>query len=74
MTQREIIRNKENQKLYLGILSTLVKAIEAKSHYTKEHSDRVTKYALLTGRKLGLSKEQLNNLKYACELHDIGKI
>ncbi|MHB8836980.1 MAG: HD domain-containing phosphohydrolase [Candidatus Methylomirabilia bacterium] len=53
---------------------TLSRAVEAKHPLTAGHSLRVTEYSLLLGRRLGLSKAELEVLKYACLLHDIGKI
>ncbi|HOU35994.1 MAG TPA: HD-GYP domain-containing protein, partial [Candidatus Omnitrophota bacterium] len=42
--------------------------------YTQGHTERVTKYALLIGKAMGLSAEDLRTLRYAAEIHDIGKI
>lgn len=38
------------------------------------HSERVTKYCLAMGTELGLSATEMTNLRYAANLHDIGKI
>lgn len=71
----------ENQALYEGIyasmvdtLNTLVTTIEAKDQYTREHSLRVTEYALTIGRILKLSEQDLEMIDFAGTLHDIGKI
>ena len=53
---------------------TLSRAVEAKHPLTAGHAVRVTEYSLLLGRRLGLSPEDLEILKYAGLLHDIGKI
>ena len=42
--------------------------------YTKEHCDRVSQYAVLIGKKLNLSKEELDTLKLGSMYHDIGKV
>ncbi|NPA49433.1 MAG: response regulator [Thermodesulfobacteria bacterium] len=55
-------------------LRALVKALEAKDPYTKEHSERVTNYALLIAREMGLSTEELEMLRFAGHLHDVGKV
>lgn len=60
-------------KAYLPHLS-LIEAIEAKDHYTRGHSNRVTRSSLAIGRELGLSEEELKKLRNGAELHDIGKI
>ncbi len=71
----------ENQALYEGIysnlvdtLTSLVTTIEAKDPYTREHSQRVTDYAITLARAMGLSQDQVEMLNFAGMLHDIGKI
>ncbi len=57
-----------------GTLEALARAIDAKSHWTAGHSERVTKLALKIGRFLGLPQEEMNVLHRAGLLHDIGKL
>lgn len=71
----------ENQALYEGIysnlidtLNSLVTTIEAKDPYTREHSQRVTDYAVMLGKLLDLSDDEIEMLNFAGMLHDIGKI
>ncbi len=71
----------ENAKLYQDInelfynsIMTLVSAIEAKDEYTKGHTERVTKYSVIIGNKLGLNEIEMKNLELSALLHDIGKI
>lgn len=65
---------RELQKLFIDAIESLVSALEAKDKYTAGHSRRVTKIAVDTGRALGLSAEELENLRWSALLHDIGKI
>ena len=65
---------KELQELFIDAIESLVGALEAKDKYTAGHSRRVTKVAVDTGMALGLSGEELENLRWAALLHDIGKI
>ncbi len=60
--------------LFLGTVKTLSAAIDAKSPWTKGHSERVTEYALSIGREMGLSETDLKHLRLSGLLHDIGKI
>lgn len=64
----------ELHDLFVAALTSLSAAIEAKSPWTKGHSERVMKYALKTGREMGLSDNALDDLSIAALLHDIGKI
>jgi putative nucleotidyltransferase with HDIG domain len=72
----------EDQKLYLEemaalnmrTIETLALAIEAKDHTTGDHLQRVRIYALELGKDLGLTSLELEALKAASVLHDIGKL
>lgn len=55
-------------------LGALVSAMEAKDPYTRQHSRRVTNFSVLTGQIMGLSIDQIESLRFAAYLHDIGKI
>jgi len=59
---------------YFSTVKALARAIEVKDPYTYGHSERVTEYAMVIGKKLDLSEWDLRNLKYAAALHDIGKL
>ena len=65
---------RELQKLFIDAVESLVSALEAKDTYTAGHSRRVTKLAIDTGQALGLSAAEIDNLRWAALLHDIGKI
>lgn len=64
----------EIRKLFLGAIEALVCALEAKDRYTGGHSRRVTETALALGRDLGLSADDMENLRWGSLLHDVGKI
>jgi HD-GYP domain-containing protein (c-di-GMP phosphodiesterase class II) len=66
-----------HQSLHDFLLSTvkaLVSTIEAKDRYTSGHSTRVHLISMLLGRAIGLSEAELETLKWASILHDVGKI
>jgi putative two-component system response regulator len=65
---------KELQKLFIDAVESLVSALEAKDKYTAGHSRRVTKIAMETAVVMGLKGDDLDNLRWAALLHDIGKI
>lgn len=65
------------ENIYTNLFATLyafVKAIELRDPYTKQHSTRVTEISLRLGKTLACSPEELDILKFAGPLHDIGKI
>lgn len=55
-------------------IKTLISVINAKDRYTYGHSERVVLYSKLLAEKLGLSREDKNNLTQGAFMHDIGKI
>jgi len=60
--------------LHLRTIEALSLAIDAKDHTTSEHLRRVQVYAVELGKELGLSSDELNALRAAAMLHDIGKL
>jgi response regulator RpfG family c-di-GMP phosphodiesterase/HAMP domain-containing protein len=64
----------ELDELNWGTLYALARAIDAKSHWTAGHSERVTELALRIGQALGLNQKQLDDLHRGGLLHDLGKI
>lgn len=55
-------------------LELMVKAIEARDPYTSGHSRRVAEYAGAIARDMGLSAKDVDAVKRAALLHDVGKI
>src|SRR5437879_100365 len=60
--------------LHLRTIEALALAIEAKDHSTHEHLRRVQVYAVSIGKEMGLSESDLEALRAAAVLHDIGKL
>ncbi|MFC5662485.1 HD-GYP domain-containing protein [Kitasatospora misakiensis] len=52
----------------------LVQAVEIKDAYTRGHSERVGRAAVLIAGQLGMEAERLRTLRYAGILHDVGKL
>lgn len=66
--------NEQLEKSYLESIETLRYTVEAKDSYTRGHSDRVSAYSVLIGKKLNLSEDKLKTLQIGGLFHDIGKI
>jgi len=58
----------------LTVVYSFARAVDAKSPYTRGHSDRVARYAAALAAKLGLPETDLDLLRRGGSLHDIGKI
>jgi HD-GYP domain-containing protein (c-di-GMP phosphodiesterase class II) len=66
--------NRDIEKTYFETISALALAVDAKDKYGQGHLNRVSSYALMIGKSLGLDDEDLNTLRDAARLHDLGKI
>lgn len=60
--------------MHLRTIETLATAIEAKDECTAEHLRRVQVYSLRLAEQLGLSERDMQALRAASILHDIGKL
>jgi putative nucleotidyltransferase with HDIG domain len=63
-----------SKEQFLRTISTLTAAIEAKDPYTEGHSKRVAEYSVALAQQMKLRNAQVENIKVAAVLHDIGKI
>lgn len=72
----KVYRNKLLQKSSIkgSILTSLKIGLGVNSGETEQHNERVVIRAIKVGEKLGLSMSELDELKIAAGLHDIGKI
>ncbi|MBI5739650.1 MAG: PAS domain S-box protein [Nitrospirae bacterium] len=62
------------EKLLISTTTSLISIIDAKSPWTKGHSERVTEYAVKIAREMGLKEKDVNHIRLCGILHDIGKI
>jgi putative nucleotidyltransferase with HDIG domain len=65
---------KELRSAYMGILEILSKYLESADRYTQGHSVRVAHLSEDIARTMGLSPIEVENVRAAALLHDIGKI
>ncbi|MCR5092379.1 MAG: diguanylate cyclase [Lachnospiraceae bacterium] len=62
------------QRMTFQTIETIANTIDAKDDYTKGHSRRVSDYSAEIAREMGLSREDVERIRYIALLHDIGKI
>ena len=62
------------KRLWETLIETLAVTIDARDQQTAGHSQRVTRYAEVIGRGMGLVGIELEKLRAAALLHDYGKI
>ena len=59
---------------FLNSITALAYALEAKDRYTSGHSERVAALSVAIATELGLPPEEIEKIRLAGLLHDIGKI
>jgi HD-GYP domain-containing protein (c-di-GMP phosphodiesterase class II) len=64
----------EQHEMFLGTVRALTASIDAKDPYTCGHSERVADLAASLARSLGLSADEVERIRIAGLVHDIGKI
>ena len=64
----------ENKQMFLGAVSSLAAAIDAKDPYTAGHSERVAHYSATIATILDLPEEDVENVRVSALMHDVGKI
>lgn len=62
------------QNAYVEAINALVKVVEAKDPTAQEHSENVARHAVAIARTMHLATDQIEVVKFAAILHDIGKI
>ena len=55
-------------------VTSLALAIDAKDHYTQGHSQKVSAYAVMIAEALGMDPPEVEEIRLAGLLHDIGKV
>jgi putative nucleotidyltransferase with HDIG domain len=62
-------------KQLMSAIRALASAVDAKDHYTHDHSARVAELSVATARQLGITDDAaIREVELAAVLHDIGKI
>ncbi|HKV34132.1 MAG TPA: HD domain-containing phosphohydrolase [Pyrinomonadaceae bacterium] len=64
----------ENRQLFIGTVKALAAAIDGKDPYTRGHSERVSRFSMAIGQRLGLADDEIEKIRISALLHDVGKI
>lgn len=72
--ERELEKNREQLDHIMGIVESMIFALEARDQYTRGHSERVTSFAVKLAEKMNCEPEFVDTIRHASRLHDIGKI
>jgi hypothetical protein len=62
------------QRAYEATVSALCQAVETKDFYTRGHSERVSRGAVMIACEIGMRTERVDGLRMAGMLHDVGKL
>ena len=62
------------QRAYEATVSALCQAVETKDFYTRGHSERVSRGAVMIASEIGMRPERVGAIRYAGMLHDVGKL
>jgi putative two-component system response regulator len=72
---KNLIRLYEDlRSTYMRTIKALAQTIDARDHYTHSHSENVAKYAASIAEEMDFSTSDIEMVREACELHDLGKI
>jgi putative nucleotidyltransferase with HDIG domain len=64
----------ENKQMFMGAISSLAAAIDAKDPYTRGHSERVSNFAEKIAIELKLPEHDVEVVRISALMHDVGKI
>lgn len=73
VTERKLVLDKMRD-MVIQTVSMLSQTVSVADRYTEKHCERLAEFSIKIGEKLKLNQRQLENLKYAALLHDVGKV
>ncbi|MCS7311343.1 MAG: response regulator [Acidobacteria bacterium] len=62
------------EEIIIYTIHSIIRILETNEQYTAGHSQRVGAYAVMMGRRLGLTQEELRTLELGGTFHDLGKV
>ncbi|MGH2358040.1 MAG: HD domain-containing phosphohydrolase [Candidatus Limnocylindria bacterium] len=73
-TRLAYARYVETRELFEQTIGALANAVDARDRYTRGHSNRVSHISEAMGRVMRLAESEIEKIKWAGLLHDVGKI
>ncbi|MFB3880407.1 MAG: HD domain-containing phosphohydrolase [Armatimonadota bacterium] len=67
-------RTEQLAEINAGVIASFAMAIDAKDQHTHGHTQRVRDIAVMIAEEMGFSADEIEALKMAAMLHDIGKL
>lgn len=74
LAERDQTRREQLKAAYRGVVEIMARFIDAVDRSTENHSRRVAERAIELARELGVADDELETLRVAAYLHDIGKV
>lgn len=74
LQRKELALSQQQVKMSNDTIIAIARAVDAKDARTSQHSWRVSEYSVMIAREMGLNEEDIENLRRAALVHDIGKI
>ena len=76
LAEKRMYRNKllEDKSARSATINSLLRTLHEKHSETEEHTMRIKNLSMKLGKRIGLTKEKLDELELLSSLHDIGKI
>jgi diguanylate cyclase (GGDEF)-like protein/putative nucleotidyltransferase with HDIG domain len=72
--QEDLAATDQLPSAVVDTVTSLALAVDAKDPYTQGHSQKVSKYALMLAQSLGLGPGEVEEMRLAGLLHDVGKV
>jgi len=66
--------SEQAEQMFIQSIWGLVQALEAKDAYAKRHSENVTYYAVAIAESMRIDAQEVETIRRAAMIHDIGKI
>jgi len=74
LEKKVLEQSRKIQSSFIKSIEALARTLEAKDSDTRDHSLRVTEYSIRTAEQMELAPAEIENIRVAAALHDIGKI